>query len=94
MKVREARVAPRIVTAHLFKRHLTSRATSSVTCKPTPRLANVDDFTSFDGQVRSLGECQRYVRVYRNIIAAEDQPLPFSAHPRRQEPRLRSWNDA
>lgn len=31
--------------------------TSSVTCIPVRWLANVDDFTSFDGQVRSLGEC-------------------------------------
>jgi len=30
---------------------------SSTTCCPLQRLANVDDFTSFDGQVRSLGEC-------------------------------------
>lgn len=36
----------------------TRRATtSSITCIPVRWLANVDDFTSFDGQVRSLGEC-------------------------------------
>lgn len=34
-----------------------SAGTSSIACSPAPRLANVDDFTSFDGQVRSLGEC-------------------------------------
>lgn len=51
-----------------------SRLTSSLACLPSNRLANVDDFTSFDGQVRSLGECQRYIRVYRYVIVFQ-KPL-------------------
>lgn len=43
----------------LFPPYIVTRrpTTSSITCIPVRWLANVDDFTSFDGQVRSLGEC-------------------------------------
>lgn len=44
-----------------------SGVTFFLACDPVPWLANVDDFTSFDGQVRSLGECQRYVSKHACI---------------------------